>query len=481
MSMSDLESIPFFSASRLVELMRTGELTSSTVVDAMLHRLDRVNPRIRAVVALDAALARSQARASDEERAQGTVRGPLHGLPFTAKDTFATRDFPTTIGLPLYGARAPRNAAAVQALLDAGGILLGKTNVPFAAYDWQSNHPRFGRTHNPYDQNRTAGGSSGGAAAALAASLSPLELGSDVAGSIRVPCHFCGVWGLRPTDGVVPIEGHAEVPFSSHRVRHMVRAGPMTRTGADLSLAFSVFSPTERTPSLPSPTTIRLRASFGVEPFAPTPTVRATLTAFEERLSAAGVTLLRDPPSFDPEALTRLWGFIQGCDMSATLPALARLPGFSWLNALAFFRGRLGHGIVTTALRRGAQSSSKDLEGWLSEAEEEAKALEANLEGTDGWLLPVAPFPAFLHQRTGSPIHVEGRRFPYADAHAYYNCPVAVLGLPAVAFPAGVTTDNLPVGVQLVGRRGGDMRLVQVARTLAEAAGTEGRLVADDD
>ena len=191
--MSDLA---FQSASKLALAIRAQRVSSRELLALYLQRVGQFNPTLNAIVTLDAERAFTRADAADAALARGESWGPLHGVPITIKDSFETAGLRTTAGAPELAAHVPaNNASAVQRLVAAGAVVFGKTNLPTFAMDLQSHNPVFGRSNNPWDIARTPGGSSGGAAAALAAGLTGLELGSDIGGSIRTPAHFCGIYG----------------------------------------------------------------------------------------------------------------------------------------------------------------------------------------------------------------------------------------------------------------------------------------------
>ena len=197
------------SASEVAHAIRNGHLSAVDVIEWQLDRIARYNPALNAVVTLDASGARRRASEADRALGKGVLWGPLHGVPVTIKDSFDTAGLRTVSGYRPFARRVPlEDAAPVARLREAGAIILGKTNVPTFASGIQTDNPVFGRTNNPWDLRRTPGGSSGGAAAAISAGLSFLDLGSDIGGSIRIPAHFCGVYGLKPTAGRVAGKGH---------------------------------------------------------------------------------------------------------------------------------------------------------------------------------------------------------------------------------------------------------------------------------
>src|SRR5438093_7144649 len=238
--MADLD--PFASATELLAALRAGRVTSSELTDLYIRRIERHDGRLNAVVVRDFERARQRARAADEAAARAE-RAPLLGLPITLKESFNVAGLPTTCGVPEWkGYVSPHDAPAAARLHAAGTVLLGKTNVPPMLADWQSDNPIHGRTGNPWDTGRTPGGSSGGSAAALAAGLTALEVGSDIGGSIRVPAVFCGVYGHRPTETLLPKSGQFPMPPLPNAAVVMGVQGPLARSAEDLELALSILA-----------------------------------------------------------------------------------------------------------------------------------------------------------------------------------------------------------------------------------------------
>ncbi|CAA9587794.1 MAG: Aspartyl-tRNA(Asn) amidotransferase subunit A @ Glutamyl-tRNA(Gln) amidotransferase subunit A, partial [uncultured Thermomicrobiales bacterium] len=240
----ETDEIVFSSATGLASAIRAGRVSATAVLEAHLVQIERHNPALNAIITLDAAGARERARAADEALARGEVWGPLHGVPFTLKDAHATAGIRTTVGFPPLADHVPREDSTVAARLKAaGGVLLGKTNVPVMLADYQTDNPLFGRTRNPWDVRRTPGGSSGGAAAAIAAGMTPFDIGTDLSGSIRLPAHFCGLCSLKPTEGRVSTTGLIPDPHGTPRsVRIMSTIGPMARTVDDLALIYPIIA-----------------------------------------------------------------------------------------------------------------------------------------------------------------------------------------------------------------------------------------------
>src|SRR6202023_3419395 len=233
----------FSSTTQLAGAIRSGHVSAREVLSAHLAQIATHNPALNAVVTLDADRASERAREADEALARGENWGPLHGVPFTLKDAHATSGVRTTTGFPPLAGYVPKEDGAVAARLkDAGGILIGKTNVPVMLADFQTSNPIFGRTNTPWDTARTPGGSSGGAAAALASGMTPFEIGTDLSASIRIPAHFCGVFGLKTTERRVPLTGVIPGLPGPRPLRIMSTIGPMARTVDDLALVYSIIA-----------------------------------------------------------------------------------------------------------------------------------------------------------------------------------------------------------------------------------------------
>ena len=250
----------FQPAWRLAELTRSGEISCLELLDHFIAREERLNPRLNAVVARDLERARARARSLDKSR--GDNAPPLFGVPMTVKESFDVTGLPTTWGFEDRRVhRAEFDALAVQRMEDAGVVVFGKTNVPVALADWQSYNPVYGTTHNPWNDAHTPGGSSGGGAAACAAGLSALEMGSDIGGSIRVPAHYCGLFGHKPTWGLCPPRGHSLMNAAAMTDISVI--GPLARSARDLELALNAIAgpdpiETQLTLNLPKPRTRRV-------------------------------------------------------------------------------------------------------------------------------------------------------------------------------------------------------------------------------
>ena len=468
-------------AAELTRAIRHRQISSRELLEKLLARADLVNPALNAIVAWDVDRAMADAEAADDAVVRGELAGPLHGLPMTVKDVWETEGLVTTAGAAQLARHVPvTDALAVARLRQAGAIIFGKTNTPEFAGDWQTCNDVYGRTSNPWDESRTAGGSSGGAAVAVAAGLTPLELGSDIGGSIRVPSHFNGVYGLKPSWGVVPVRGHIPgLPGSLVTVDVGV-GGPIARSVADLRTAFGVVAgplpedaPGWRLhldpgPELPDVAGLRVATLFGegdgVLPVARD--VRVLLDGFAARLSTAGAAVeeARLPVSLADGLAT--WRDLTGPIIGAGLPD----PVFARFAAM---EDGPGHDPMQS-MGRAMASRFRDVLTATDRRQHQRVAWADFFGDYDLALAPVMPVAAFPHD-TDRPfaerkLDVDGTAVPHYLATAWV-CAIGVMLLPVVTLPVGLTESGLPVGVQVVGPFLSDLWLLRVAELLDKAAG----------
>jgi amidase len=422
-------------ASQLVEALAARRVSALELADAAIARIESRDKAINAVVVRDFDRARDAARAADAALARGERR-PLLGLPMTVKESHNVAGLPTTWGFePFKGYIAPADSVGVSRLKAAGAVVLGKTNVPPWLADYQSNNPIYGRTGNPWDTGRTPGGSSGGAAAALAAGMIPLEFGSDIGGSIRMPAHFCGVYGHKPSYNLVPGRGH-EPPYAPRSAGVVLAVvGPLARSAADLRLAMEVLAgPDEQEATgyrlaLPPARHDRL-ADYRVllvdsHPLSPLDDeIRAGLNALADGLEARGATVARSS---------------------------ALLPDLETVHATYM-------GLLMTAMSRGQPGAAPiSAHAWLGllDAQAQIRGQWAELfETFDVVLTPVHGAPAFPHDDEPD---IEKRVLTINGAEVSYFAPavwsgLATLGnLPSTAIPVGLTKSGLPFGAQVIG------------------------------
>ena len=472
-----MNDIAFLPANALALAIRQGEITSSEVLEAHLQRISKFNPALNAVVTIDVEQARARARKLDEALDRGEVIGLLHGVPVTIKDAFATEGLRTTFGHRFMSRHVPqRNATVVKRLLDAGAVVLGKTNIPELSWDWQTNSPIFGRTNNPFDHGCTPGGSGGGGAAAVAAGLSPIDIGADGAGSIRVPAHFCGVFGFMPTAHRVSGAGHMEIHRNMQSTRsNLASFGALARSIADLRLALTIIAGPDNIhadlPPVPLDSTeddrelSKCRFAW-TDDFAGVPVTSETREALKglvEKLQARGCRVERvAPPDFDiNEALAtcgELWGYEVG--VQTIYPArLALRVGY-----LPMF----GRSVWSLGLIRGLKMNAREHHAALNRRDLLILKMEAFLSDWDAWICPVASTPAFKHCRTGSRISVDDKKISYSQANGTYAALFNLTENPVVVIPVTRTQNGLPIGVQIIGRRWKDLQLLNTAELMTE-------------
>jgi len=445
---------------RLAAMIRRRDISSVEAVEACLARIAAVNDRLNAVVAFaDDAITR--AVEADASLARGDEIGPLHGVPFTIKDSFDTEGVVSTAGTVGWRDRVPdRDATVVARLRGAGGILLGKTNTPEFTWSDETDNDVYGRTSNPYDLERTPGGSSGGAAAIVAAGGSPFDVGSDTGDSIRQPAHVCGVAGIKPTQGRVPRTGHW--PGYAGMVAGLQQLGPIARRVDDLELVLRVIAgPDGEDPPiapvpLGDPQSVDL-ADLRVVAFTdngirtPTPETVAAVESAAAALEAAGARVTWDvPPGLD--------------DAFRTWERLIADDGHAWLHRLIAAAGTPGWGSYGT---RGWVMPSPPVAGdELSALLEHADVVRSRLlrwfADADAIVCPAMPQPAIRHGDSTADWFGDS----YSDVHN-------LTGWPAVVVRGGTSADDLPlpIGVQLIGRPWREEVALAAARVVEDASG----------
>ena len=470
----------------LLALLHARKIGAVELLRLVLARVERLNPRFNMVVALDADGALAAAQRADSM--PDSARGALHGLPMTIKDAWEVTGMTATCGIPpLAGHRPERDADAVARLRAAGAILYGKTNVPTGAADHQSYNPLYGRTNNPWNVERTVGGSSGGAAAAVATGVSALEFGSDIGGSIRCPAHFCGVYGHKPSYGIVPMRGHIPPPPGGLYTIELGVAGPLARSAGDLELALEVLTaPAELerrawSVHLPPSRHQRLR-DFRValwadsRGFAVDARCLSAMQAYAEDLRGLGVTVNdMARPELDPHASHALYIAMLFSVFSSTMPADALQQFAEAATGLpaedASYPGRIARAIKLSHIE------------FIHLAEQRERLFRTwgkFFESYDVVLCPIMPTVAFPHDTTGDEFGhiaqykrtmlVDGRPRPYLDGLQWPGL-VTLANLPATAIPTGRFIDGLPMGVQVVAPYLEDRTSLGFARLAEEALG----------
>lgn len=478
--MSDLV---FASAHRLAQMIKERTVSAVEVVEAYLTQIEKHNSALNAICTLDADNARRRAKQADEALAVGKVWGALHGVPITIKDFYETKGVRTTAGYkPLQNYVPTQDATVVGRLLAAGAILLGKTNPSDVNGAYQSGNDLFPRTNNPWNLGYTPGGSSSGSAAAIAAGFSALDVGSDVAGSIRQPAHCCGIYGLKPTDDRVSLAGHIlEAPDSPQCIRQMLVPGPLARSVEDLRLCFTLIAGRDsRRPSLPPvPLDVpevrplaKLRLAWSDDFRAPVAAdIKSALRSGVNQLTGGGAVLENwSPPDVDWIAAQKLYYRLATCNYRYAQPFSVSMAQ----KSLTFIWKESTQG--EPALRKLGNPGqvlkeifSPTLQGYfeaLTDRDRVIAQLDELLEPWDAWLIPVAATAAFTHRPAWDPIDVDGVSYPHAIANGAYTMPFNLSGHPVVVIPIGQTQTGLPIGMQIVGKRWREMDLLMIAQVI---------------
>jgi amidase len=465
----------FKSAVELANLIRARQIGSLELTDYFIDRITRYDDALNAVVVRDFERARAAAREADAALAKGDVLGPLHGLPMTIKESFDIAGLPTTWGIPSFASNvATRDAEMVKRYKAAGAVFMGKTNVATALADFQSYNDIYGTTNNPWNLERTPGGSSGGSAAALAAGLTGMCSGSDIGGSLRNPAHFCGVYGHKPTWGVVPSDGHALPPH--HARSDLAVVGPIARSAEDIALAMEVVSGPDPLSApgwrleLPKPRAAALGelrvVIWADDPICPVDReIVGRVGEIADLLAAEGAQVSDTArPRFraaDSHAIyLNLLGSVMGAAVSDRKYALNQ---------------ELAAALAVEDISRGAtmlRASVLDHRSWLRFDSQRTALRAAWQEFFADWdivLCPVMPTTAYHHDHRPQDeriIRVNDREVSYLE-QVFWAALASVAYLPSTVFPTGLSQEGLPVGLQAIGRAFGDRTTIEFARLLA--------------
>jgi len=456
----------YASCSDLVAALRQRSVSALELFEAAVVRIEQLDPALNAVVVRDFERARTTALAADRALAAGDRR-PLLGVPITVKESFNVAGLPTSWGLPDHRDWQPRaDAVAVARLKAAGAVVLGKTNVPYALSDWQSANEIYGRTTNPWNFECTPGGSSGGGAAALAAGLAALELGSDLAGSLRAPAHFCGIFSHRPSFGLISTRGHTPPVVEGAWPFDLAVIGPMARCAADLKLAFELLVNENalRSPTAPSLRSLRGARILVLDHHPLQPTARAICAALDQlagRLSAVGA-IVSCSSSVRPDLALASTLFFQLLKSNHRHPLLMRflakapavLDVFKQLAAA-----------TETLLPDDSTAEPPDWPALKKTRNELEAQWRTVFEKWDVVLCPPMSTLAFHHNDTPPErrtIEIDQKAYRYFDQIAWPSVAI-VPGLPATVAPIGSDESGLPIGVQIIGPPHGDRTTIAVA------------------
>jgi amidase len=484
--MTDLTFVP---AHQLAQMIRDRQVSAVEVLDTYLTQIAKHNAKLNAICTLDAENARTRAKQADEALARGENWGALHGVPITIKDIFETAGLRTTAGyIPLKDYIPQQDATAVARLRSAGAVILGKTNVPELAGDFQSANALFSRVNNPWNLDYTPGGSSGGSAAAIASGLSALDIGNDFGGSVRQPAHFCGIYGLKPTDRRISTAGMIpEVPGYPYCLRQMMTVGCLARSLEDIRLCFSLIAGADpRRPDVPpipldTPSHKRLTdlkiAWMDEWPAVPVePEIRATLRTVIQKLVDTGVRVEQWlPQDFDLSQIWTLYGRIAAYVNIYAQPkdryTIQRSLVLLFRTATQGDKALRELGDFSRFLPEFLRPTLKGYFQTLTERDRFTAQMDEALDPWDVWLLPVAATPAFTHRPSWSAVEVAGKSYPHGVANGAYALPFNLSGHPAIVIPIGQTQAGLPIGMQIVGKRWREMELLAIAQELDKVVG----------
>ena len=459
-----------------INALASRRLSALELLTASVARNAEVKGRLNAVVEMDLDRARERAKAVDDLRAKGEALGPLAGLPMTIKDTLDVEGMPASAGIEALRHRMAADAAAVRHVRKAGAVIWGKTNVPVMAGDWQSYNSVYGTTNNPWDQDRTPGGSSGGAAAALAAGVTALEIGSDIGGSLRVPAGFCGVFAHKPTYGLVSQVGHVPPMPGSFSEPDLNVIGPMARSARDLRLLLSVIEngPLAAKAEPADLTTLRVGLWLEDPSFVLDAEVRAVIEAFAGQMSAQGAQVKEISSPVNMPELFDAYLILLMSNMGGGLPQKA-YRGMERMRGPARLARAAGAGARSWAANVLATTASHA--EWMAADEirnRAGAAIKDAFAAYDVIIAPIAPVVAFPHNHkpfNGRKLSCSnGLKIPYTSMLEWISLATA-LGLPATAVPAGIAASGLPVGVQIIGPRGADAKTLAVAQAIDENIG----------
>jgi amidase len=445
--------LTFASTARLAAAIRTREVSAVEVLDAHVAQIERHDGALNAVVTRDFERARARAREADQALARGLAWGPLHGVPFTLKDAHATAGVRTTTGFPPFADLVPGEDGTVAARLKgAGGILMGKTNVAEMLADFQTGNPIFGRTSNPWNRERTPGGSSGGSAAAVAAGMTPFDVGTDMSSSIRIPAHFCGVFALKPTETRVSLDGLIPGLSGPRSVRRVSCIGPLARAVEDLTLIYRIIAgpdgrdtevapvPVEEVPALKLEG-MRLAVAPTFPGFPVAASIREAIGGLARRLGEAGALVEQAE--------------LPALDFSRDLARTGALIGMM----VGAFQPSSGRPVTVAAYLEALDQRDRSIRAW-----------DAFFDRWDALLCPAAMVTAFPHCEAGSPLRVDGEAVDYGMVSAHGSL-FNYSGHPAVVVPCGLDDQRLPLGAQIVGKRWGESRLLGIASAVSPLGG----------
>lgn len=464
-----MQNINFSSATEIIDKIKTQQISIEETCISFLTQIKKHNKELNAICELrDEGDILTEAREKDKLLQTKASKGLLFGLPMTVKDTFWVKGLKNSNGDPLQrNYIAKEDAELIQILKEEGAIIIGKTNVPLFCIDWQTTNFWNGQTNNPYDISRVAGGSSGGSAVAVSAGFSPLELGSDAGGSVRVPAHFNGIYGLRPTETLLSNIGHLQAPNRPVGNRNIVTPGPLAKNIDDLILIMDVL--TKRSSRLynkkDSNTSIQLSElkivySDTINDVAIDKEYLEIFTSFIDKIKSKTNKIEVAHPKFDEKKAYLEYWKVVGFEMGVNNPRIPFMSRFLFLFLLLKYRDYSW----AKGMAIGQRASNFTYEKAIDYKNMFSKIYDDFLSQHDIWITPVCSFEAFKHQRAGIPFIVNGNKIPYTKAIASFTYTTAFSGHPIIVIPIGKKANGMPVGVQIHSRKWTDNKLLYIAK-----------------
>jgi len=477
-------NILFVSAGHLASEIRAGKISSYQVVAAYIEQIEKQNSTYKAIVLLNKEQALERAKAADLALAKGEIWGKLHGVPITIKDNYKTKGLTTTAGyLPLKNNVPDQDAEIVKLLLSEGAIIIGKTNLSVLAMDMQADNPIFGKTNNPWDTTRTSGGSSGGCATALATGMTPLSFGNDLAGSIRLPSSYCGVYGFKPTFGVVSLNGIQTDPEEKiNGLKSLAVAGPLARNIDDLELAMQIIAQTTITDQRLVPLNqctetlnIKTLKIAWTDEFGGVPVddeIKNAVKNYIEKLEKAGATVVKTVPELNFYQAWKTWGSFVGMQ-----------GGFNTSNFVKWMGLPFTKGVLKEVPMHQNIVKPTSVEKYmiaLNIQDTMITIMENFLNEYDVFICPVSSVTAFQHHVPSktygnfsiynNPLMANNQEIHYYMATQAYTTPLTLTESPVLSMPIALTKDSLPIGIQVVGKRYEDFKLLMIGKIIDKYA-----------
>jgi len=468
-----MKNLVFISANELVDNIKSQKITVVEVVTIFLNHIKENNSKIKAICDLknEEEIIR-EALQKDEDIKLGKQLGLLHGLPLTVKDAFLVKGLINSNGDPLQrNYVAEEDAELVKRLQNEGAIIIGKTNTALMCLDWQSTNFWNGQTNNPYDLTRVAGGSSGGSAVSVAAGFSPLELGADLGGSIRVPAHFNGICGLRPTENFLSNRGHVKAPKKPQGRRHMLTPGPFARNVDDLILMMQVLGNNSKypLPELPpidfnhsqwDEKQLNIAYSENINQVEIDTEYLNLIKTFISKIKKEPHNLIEDHPIYDEQKAYLEYNKILGFENGMNSPQVPlRAAGI-----YAFIRLKYRDHVWAKGMALGQRLSHLNYAKAIDFKDQFSEIYHTFLTKYDIWITPVCCFEAYKHQRAGIPFTVNDKKIGYTKALASFNFTSAFSGHPIVVIPIGKKKNGMPVGIQIHSKKWTDKKLLEIAK-----------------